>query len=113
MNTCAVLRCQDPSTNTFVLQKEPLREVAVCARHLARLQAGEQWMLDADSGVLMDSDVPPTVVDYHLSSLLGSQRGVSLNLELSTPEGPRSQTVWLSSENADGLGDLLTNRLIR
>lgn len=113
MNPCNVLRCQNPPASVFVLFEEPLLEAAVCAEHNRRLVAGEQWMLDADSGVLMGSDIPPTVVDYSLSGLLSGEKGVSLNLELTTPNGPRSQTVWLSSEDADGLGDLLVNRLIR
>jgi hypothetical protein len=113
MNTCDVLRCQHPASGTFVLLDEPLLEAAVCPEHNTRLTAGDQWMLDPDSGVLMDSDIPPTVVEYTLSGLLSGEKGVSLNLELNTPNGPRSQTLWLSTEDADRLGDLLTNRLIR
>lgn len=113
MTTCEVLRCETPAASIFVLFEEPLLEAAVCPEHNTRLVAGDQWMLDADSGILMDSDIPPTVVEYTLSGLLSGQDGVSLNLELTTPNGPRSQTVWLSTEDADGLGDLLTTRLIR
>lgn len=70
-------------------------------------------MLDAESGVLMGSDVPPKVLEYTLSSLLTGEQGVTLNLELQTHEGPRSQSLWLSTEDADKLGDLLTNRILR
>jgi hypothetical protein len=113
MTTCDVLRCQGPRDNVFVLLEEPLLEAAVCTEHYTRLTAGEQWMLDHASGVLMDTDIPPTVTEYTLSGLLSGEKGVSLNLELTTPGGPRSQTLWLSSEDADGLGELLTNRIVR
>jgi hypothetical protein len=113
MSECDVLRCQGPRDKVFVLLEEPLLEAAVCTEHHTRLAAGDQWMLDHESGVLMDTDIPPTVTDYTLSGLLSGEKGVSLNLELNTPSGPRSQTLWLSSEDADGLGELLTTRLIR
>jgi hypothetical protein len=113
MNTCKVLRCQNQPAAIFVLLEQPLLQAAVCPEHNTRLVNGENWMLDAESGVLMGSDIPPTVVEYTLSSLLTGEQGVMLNLELQTQAGPRSQALWLSTKDADQLGDLLTNRILR
>lgn len=113
MSTCQVLRCQQPAAEIFTLLKDPLLEDGVCSGHKARLEGGAKWMFDADSGILMDLDLPHTVTEATLSGLLSGESGVSLNLELDTPDGPRSMTLWLSNENADDLGRLLVTRLIR
>jgi hypothetical protein len=111
MTTCDVLRCQGPRDKVFVLLDEPLLEAAVCQTHHERLIAGDRWMMGDGEKILMNADLPPKVVEYVLGDQPGSDKGVSLKLELETPTGPRSQTLWLSTDNADKLGTLLSTRI--
>lgn len=113
MSTCHVLRCQRPAASVFTLLQDPLLEQTVCVEHKAELESGAPWMLDADSGILMGSDFPPKLVDFDISGLLSGEGGICLNMDLETPGGPKAQSIWISSAEADRLGAFLTNRVVR
>lgn len=107
MTVCSVQRCDQDASEVFTTHEKIRMEAAVCGGHMQRLEAGEPWIYKTDmSGLLMDSDMPPVVVNYQLDKGVGP--GVTLTL---TTEGNSSnQAYWLSRDNAKQLGAFLTGK---
>lgn len=107
MTVCTVQRCDQDAAGVFTTNEKILMETAVCGSHLKRLEAGEPWGYKGTSNeLLMDSDLPPVVVNYQLDEGVGP----GLTLTLATEGNPEGQTFWLSREVAQQLGTFLPNR---
>lgn len=124
MTACSVLRCLETSSSSFVLAPYSNREVPVCSRHKASLDAGERWVanpgtsmgtLGASEGsvavtIMMGRDLPsePRVREIGVSPTIGSEIGFSVNLSVETTDGQKPITFWLTEEQGRLLGSWLT-----
>jgi hypothetical protein len=108
LTVCTVQRCDQDVAGIFTTNEKILMETAVCGDHLQRLEAGEPWAYKGMSNeLLMDSDLPPVIVNFKLDEGVGP--GVTLTL--STEGNPTEQAYWLSKKHAQQLGSFLTGNL--
>lgn len=75
----------------------------MCSAHKEKLNAGEPWTFPAPGLIYMGSDIAPKLVTWTATDQAGSERGFTLNMELDAAGQPRSQSIWISNEEAKEL----------
>ncbi|MEQ4564383.1 hypothetical protein ABHM97_00225 [Paenarthrobacter sp. CAP02] len=107
MAVCSVLRCEQETAGRFTTNEKVFMETAVCGDHLQKLKSGEPWKYQSTSHeLLMDSDMPPVIVNFSLDEGVGP--GVTLSLATDGNEKPH--TFWISREHAKQLGSFLSGK---
>lgn len=112
MTTCSVLRCGENGTAAFLLSPpdQAIIETIVCASHKAALDDGADWNWDPDGDLLlMGADAHPRLSEWGTEEGIDAWRGQTLCLDLRR-DGVTVDIVrvWISSEDAIGLGEWLT-----
>lgn len=109
MNTCRVLRCQNPGSAVITggHNLNRVHESFICDEHKEQIDAGAAWDMP-DGHVVMGQDMPPALEKWTARDSMGTQ-GFTLTLETSDPEA-KPFDVFITPGHAKMLSSLLSSR---